>query len=170
MVVIVDQHTLNDIDEGIRLIVDEMRFQKGKQRIALADTLGKIISARVSMRMKKAEKDNESKPNADVKLNAGVSSVLTDKDLHCVSRLIQSAMFAENGNTLYGCRYCKYGLECKDNTLKREELYDTRLRKKLQELTGVDLSSYQPEDLEKKFYPASFQDLYPKEYAQLLQE
>ena len=95
---------------------------------------------------------------------------LTDKDLHCMSRLIQSSMFAEGENIFYGCRYCKYGLECKECIQKRQALYDIKLRKKLQKLTGVDLSPYQPEELEKKFYPASFQALYPKDYEQLLQE
>lgn len=94
---------------------------------------------------------------------------LTDKDLHCISRLIQSAIFAEEENILYGCRYCKYSLECRDRILNRKGLYNTELRKKLQKLTGVDLSPQELE-LEKKFYPASFQALYPKEYEQLLQE
>ncbi len=75
---------------------------------------------------------------------------LTDKDLHCVSRLLQSSIFAES--IFYGCNYCKYKNDCFDEAEPKEEMYIDMLRQKLQDITGIDLDPcYNCNDLEQKF-------------------
>ena len=82
---------------------------------------------------------------------------LTDKDLHCCARILQSIMFApkeynEAGisydyNPFYACDYCKYVHSCMNNHI----LFDGT-RERLQALTGVDLSgAYDKNASEKKF-------------------
>lgn len=83
---------------------------------------------------------------------------LTDKDIHCFARILQSIMFAptefnEEGvgtsrDPLYGCNYCKYAHICFKT---RRRLFDGT-RQRLQSLTGVDLEPpYVANDLERKF-------------------
>ena len=36
---------------------------------------------------------------------------LTEKDIYCIARIIQSSVFAE-GWIFYGCQYCRYKNEC----------------------------------------------------------
>ena len=64
---------------------------------------------------------------------------LTDKDLHCIARMLQSVLFAEN--IFYGCNFCKYKNECfQGNTVNN--MNDTHVRKKLQEITGINLDLF----------------------------
>lgn len=56
---------------------------------------------------------------------------LTDKDLHCIARLIQSAMFSKGAFS--ACMFCKYEEEC--DTAEHSDV----IRKKLMDETGVDL-------------------------------
>ena len=80
---------------------------------------------------------------------------LTDKDLYCCARVLQSVMFAPTRkfdvecefNPFYACRYCKYVHSCISNHI----LLDGT-RERLQALTGVDLGgSYDKNDPEKIF-------------------
>ena len=54
---------------------------------------------------------------------------LSEKEAHCVARLLQGAMFGES--VLNGCRFCKFRCE-------GQEDFDA-IRKRLYEETGVDL-------------------------------
>ena len=60
---------------------------------------------------------------------------LSEKDLHCIARMLQSALFADN--IFYGCNFCNYKNECFTGNIF--DMNDTNVRKKLQEITGVDL-------------------------------
>lgn len=61
---------------------------------------------------------------------------LSDQDLNCITRLLQSVLFADS--LFYGCNYCKYRNEC-FNGNKPENMYIDKLRRKLQDITGLDL-------------------------------
>ena len=78
-----------------------------------------------------------------------MSTQLNDKDLHCIARIIQSALFADS--LFYGCQYCEYCQKCffEKNC---EDSYFELLRKKLQDITKIDLSIMcDPNNLEEKF-------------------
>lgn len=77
-----------------------------------------------------------------------IQQLISDKDLHCVARLLQGEIFAES--LFYGCSYCKYKSDCfYDGKL---DLHVDELRKKLQLITGVDLSPcFDSDNLESKF-------------------
>lgn len=89
---------------------------------------------------------------------------LTDKDLHCIARQLQSAWCAPEQEEIdtyrmfYGCWYCKYSHECKTpNTMNLKKALN-----KLSELTGVDIfPSYGC--IWRQFLPASIFIEYPEE-------
>ncbi len=60
----------------------------------------------------------------------------TEKELHCIARLLQSACFGGNGNVFDGCDFCKY--QC-HNEQQLVPQYNV-IMKKLEQITGVDLS------------------------------
>lgn len=64
---------------------------------------------------------------------------LTEKDIYCIARIIQSSVFA-GGWIFYGCQYCKYWKEC-EKSFENENWkmhYDV-IMKKLQQITGLDM-------------------------------
>ena len=63
---------------------------------------------------------------------------LSDKEAHCVARLLQGAMFGKH-NTMAGCAFCKY--QCDKNSVYRQ------IQKKFEEETGVDLEDDLPVDV-----------------------
>ena len=63
---------------------------------------------------------------------------LSDKEAHCVARLLQGAMFGKH-NTMAGCAFCKY--QCDKNSVYRQ------IQKKFEEETGVDLQDDLPTDV-----------------------
>ncbi len=77
---------------------------------------------------------------------------LSDKDLHCCARILQSIMFAptiyEYGyDPFYACKYCKYANECVE-----DDILFNGTRQRLQALTRVNLNmTYDKNDAEKKF-------------------
>lgn len=86
---------------------------------------------------------------------------LTELDIHCIARLIQSSFQAPEqkdiDNTyrpLYGCMYCKYAVSACN---KPEKVNFKKVFKKLEELTGVKISTYNPpsERLGMVFLPTS---------------
>lgn len=64
---------------------------------------------------------------------------LTEKDIHCMARIIQSSVFAE-GWVFCGCQYCKYWEEECKKTLKTGKLHYYVIMEKLQQITGLDMS------------------------------
>ena len=67
---------------------------------------------------------------------------LTEKEAHCVARLLQGAFFSKN--PLNGCTFCKY--QCR---IKKDEPISTEhiIREKLMAETGVDLTGIIPCDV-----------------------
>lgn len=93
---------------------------------------------------------------------------LTDKDLHCIARMLQSAWdapdeeeFGENGITtsrcVYGCMFCKYGMECAEEFRNGNgnNVHFKKIFRKLQEKTGVVVHSYREQPVGRTFLPAS---------------
>ena len=87
----------------------------------------------------------------------------TEKDLHCIARLIQSSFLAPEqesiDNTyrpLYGCMYCKYSPECYAPGITKFQF--RKLFDKLENLTSVSIGAYTPDTkrLGDSFLPASY--------------
>ena len=74
---------------------------------------------------------------------------LIEKDLHCIARLVQAAVFYDNHRLIDYCYYCKYKPECDQQVMKDRKLHLATVRKKLQKITGVYLDTG-THDLEKK--------------------
>ena len=58
---------------------------------------------------------------------------LSEKELHCVARLLQSAIYSDG--LFRGCRFCKYRCAKEKDLAPHFDI----LRQKLYEMTGVDL-------------------------------
>lgn len=76
-------------------------------------------------------------------------SELSEKDLHCIARILQGCIYTD-GDMFHCCKYCNYGRECTAEVKEKHTFHFDRVREKLQDITGVYLSigSY---DIEKKF-------------------
>lgn len=83
-----------------------------------------------------------------------LTQYLTEQDLHCTARLLQSYTFY--GSPFESCEYCQYYYECCKSKLLSNYM---QTRRKLQAVTGVYLSPMQLDDL-KAF--ESWQFLYPE--------
>lgn len=68
--------------------------------------------------------------------------VLNDVDLHCISRIIQSALFARERGIFYGCKFCKYSWNCGEMSSHLGNTHFNIIRKKLQDATDVELLGY----------------------------
>nr|DAM38346.1 MAG TPA: Cas system-associated protein [Caudoviricetes sp.] len=62
---------------------------------------------------------------------------LTEKDIYCIARIVQSSVFAE-GWIFYGCQYCRYKNEC-EKCFENEKMHYDVIMKKLQQITGLDM-------------------------------
>ncbi len=94
---------------------------------------------------------------------------LTDMDLYCIARMLQSSFQAPEqesiDNTyrpLYGCMYCKYAFECRaSGRFNFKEVFG-----KLKTLTGVSIGTYKPENkaeaIGSVFFPASYYIEHPE--------
>ena len=64
---------------------------------------------------------------------------LTEKDIYCIARIVQSSVFAE-GWIFYGCQYCRYKNECEKCFEKENgKMHYDVIMKKLQQITGLDM-------------------------------
>ena len=66
---------------------------------------------------------------------------LSEREAHCMARLLQGALFGEN--LFDGCAYCKF--QCDKHADLRNSMY-MQIRRRLTEETGVDLK-FLPLDL-----------------------
>lgn len=71
---------------------------------------------------------------------------LNEKDLHCIARLLQGAVFGGKGNPFDGCEFCKYKCHLLDETASPHQKRYKELSphygiimRKLTEITDVDL-------------------------------
>lgn len=93
---------------------------------------------------------------------------LNDRDFHCIARLFQSAFFAPENNTFFGCYYCKYSYECTVNTKKNKadlsNFNMVKLMWRFREITGVNTG---PAVDKNQFYHMSIQELYPEKFKRI---
>lgn len=96
---------------------------------------------------------------------------LTDMDLYCIARMLQSSFLAPEqediDNTyrpLYGCMYCKYAFDCHKPGEKKSNFY--KVFEKLQTLTGVLIGTSRPElnpeEIGNMFFPGSYYIEHPE--------
>lgn len=93
------------------------------------------------------------------------NNYLTDQDLHCIARFIQSVIFKDH--MLYGCQYCKYSLVCGELLKVGSRIHYDDIRTKLEEMTGIDLGYANTKN---KFLASSFQKLYPERYKKIMED
>ena len=74
---------------------------------------------------------------------------LTEKDLNCIARIFQGVIY-KDGDMFHCCRYCIHGAECSENVKFQRPIHFDYLRKRIQDITGVYLST-NAHDIEKKF-------------------
>ena len=60
---------------------------------------------------------------------------LTEKEMHCIARLIQSGAVEDDVK----CLYCRYAFECSEEYLQDKKLLFTSLIKKIEQGTGVNI-------------------------------
>lgn len=65
---------------------------------------------------------------------------LTEKDIYCIARIVQSSVFAE-GWIFCGCQYCKYWKDECEKSFDNEngKMHYDVIMKKLQQITGLDM-------------------------------
>ncbi|MCI9085642.1 MAG: hypothetical protein HFE51_04365 [Clostridia bacterium] len=68
-----------------------------------------------------------------------VKQQLSDAEIYCAAKILQSVIFAPGHTLFYGCRYCKHKEECMPEHKPHPDMIFDRLRKDLQNITGVDL-------------------------------
>jgi len=76
---------------------------------------------------------------------------LSDIETYCIAKIFQSVIFSDefnNGGTslFYGCQFCKYQKECMPDGKTHSNMIFDRLRIKLGENAGVDLSCWSHQD------------------------
>lgn len=65
-----------------------------------------------------------------------ISTTLTEKDLHCIARMLQGAFYKQD--QLYCCRgYCLYSQECSEEFKQTHTMHFNAVRNKLTDATGV---------------------------------
>lgn len=75
---------------------------------------------------------------------------LNEKDLYCITKILQSSIF-EN-NLFFGCKYCKYKKKCSKSFERNHALHFDVVRRKLQNITKLDMGyMYNPKCPETKF-------------------
>lgn len=94
---------------------------------------------------------------------------LTDKDIHCITRLIQNSFQApeekditNTSRSFYGYMYCKYAFECHPPHGPNFK----KVFEKLKNLTGIPVGTYfpgnDPEGIGKVFFPNSYYIEHPE--------
>lgn len=82
-------------------------------------------------------------------------NVLTEKDLHCLARIIQGCKYMDN-DIFYCCKYCLYQEDCNEKAKHGKIYFTETVRKKLQEVTGVYLG-INTHNLKEKLLQNSYQ-------------
>ncbi len=81
---------------------------------------------------------------------------LTEKDLHCLARIIQSEESAYDAK----CLYCKYAFECKEEFMQNKKAPYMPVIKKIEKITGVNIFMSQ-ETVQREILAGSWLENYP---------
>lgn len=82
---------------------------------------------------------------------------MTDKEMHCLSRIIQDTSMQESVK----CLYCKYARECREAFEENKDILYVKLMKELEGETGVCLL-VNPETKHKDIISGSWITEYPQ--------
>ena len=82
----------------------------------------------------------------------------TEKDLHCLARLMQS----EESVTNVKCLYCRYAIECKEDFMQNKKLPYMPVLIKLEQITGVNIFMSQ-ESIQKEILAGSWIEKNPEQ-------
>ena len=77
---------------------------------------------------------------------------LTDKDFHCIARLLQSKCIGDSVQ----CLYCKYAFRCREKFFTAHEVPYREVLKKLKNKTGVDVFLANPRTMQKDILDGSW--------------
>lgn len=83
---------------------------------------------------------------------------LTDRDLHCIARFIQACFLNENVE----CLYCKYAFSCSDEFKKTHKVPFSERFSKIEEMTGVNVISWNSDNLSRIILNGSWIQEYPE--------
>ncbi len=81
---------------------------------------------------------------------------LTEKELHCLARIIQSEESAYDAK----CLYCKYAFKCKEEFSQSKKAPFMPALKKIEQITGVNIFM-SPETRQKEMLSGSWIENYP---------
>lgn len=87
---------------------------------------------------------------------------LSDKDLHCIARTLQSEFEADT----IQCFYCKYAISCKKSFESTKKIPFLEVWEKLQKLTGVKIRLNNPKTKQKDVLAGSWIENYPELFMQ----
>lgn len=91
--------------------------------------------------------------------DAGQEAVqLTEKDLHCIARLLQSKCVGDSVQ----CLYCKYAFQCREKFFAAHEVPYREVLKKLKNKTGVDVFLANPRTMQKDILDGSWIEKCPE--------
>jgi hypothetical protein len=86
---------------------------------------------------------------------------LSEKDLYCIARQLQSAWYRLEDAPLSCCKYCNYQFECCPPG-RKSNLHFREVGKKLSRLTGLEVYSVRPyQDVEEVLFPGSIFVYFP---------
>lgn len=170
---------MDKIDETIEVICNTI--QKELNDVGIESEITKMVRALSNLVTANVNYEN-CMLEASNRAAGYQQSQLTDKDLHCIARMLQSAWdapdeaeFNEEGisssRCFYGCMYCKYSHDCNTGA----KMHFGKAFGKLENLTGVIVHSYREQPVERTFLPASvflehpeeikwLEDAHPSEY------
>lgn len=87
--------------------------------------------------------------------HSDVEVILSEKDLHCLARVLQGCLYTEDG--MFGCcGYCLLQEDCNRGAREGKTYFTETVAKKLQEITGVYLG-INTHNLQEKLLVNSFQ-------------
>ena len=85
---------------------------------------------------------------------------LTDKDLHCIARTVQTRVLTGD---CVGCKYCKYAFECAEPVNgKLRPYFLFGLSEKLETLTGVKVHFIDIRNASRHYTSGSWMEEYPE--------
>lgn len=65
---------------------------------------------------------------------------LTNSELYCCAKILQSVLYSDDNGLFHGCNKCKFLSDCMSANAPNNNMIFDSVRKKLQQITTVNLS------------------------------